>query len=125
MSKLVLVVDDSAVLRASVKYTLTSAGYNVAEAGNGQEGLMVLKSMVQNNTRPAMIISDINMPIMDGIAFIKKVKTTSCRFVPILVLTTESQATKKMEGKSAGASGWLVKPFQADQLLSVVKKFVR
>ena len=125
MGKKILVVDDSAVLRASVRFTLESAGYTVVEAEHGRHGLEVLKEMVQGNDRPAMILSDINMPIMDGITFIKNVKKTSCKFVPILVLTTESQQTKKMEGKSAGASGWLVKPFKDEQLLGVIKKFVR
>jgi two-component system chemotaxis response regulator CheY len=73
----------------------------------------------------AMIISDINMPVMDGIAFIKEVKKTPFKYTPILVLTTESQEDKKMEGKKAGASGWLVKPFKPEQLINVTKKFVR
>jgi two-component system chemotaxis response regulator CheY len=71
-----------------------------------------------------MIISDINMPNMDGITFIKEVKKTPFKFTPILVLTTESQETKKMEGKEAGATGWLVKPFKSAQLLQVIKKLV-
>jgi two-component system chemotaxis response regulator CheY len=125
MAKKILVVDDSAVLRASVGFTLKAAGYDVVEANNGKHGLEVLKDLSQTNDRPAMILSDINMPVMDGITFIKYVKQTSCKFVPILVLTTESQDSKKAEGKSAGASGWLVKPFQEEQLLNVVKKFVR
>ena len=125
MSKKILVVDDSAVLRASVRFTLSAAGFDVVEAENGKRGLEVLKEMTQANDRPAMILSDINMPVMDGITFIKYVKQTSCKFVPILVLTTESQASKKMEGKEAGASGWLVKPFEEKQLLGVVNKFVR
>ena len=72
-----------------------------------------------------MILSDINMPVMDGLTFIRNVKKTSCKFIPILVLTTESQASKKAEGKAAGAAGWLVKPFQPEQLVAVVKKFIR
>ncbi|HPV20452.1 MAG TPA: response regulator, partial [bacterium] len=72
-----------------------------------------------------MIISDINMPVMDGITFIKEVKKGDFRFIPILILTTESENSKKMEGKAAGASGWLVKPFKPEQLVWVVKKFVR
>ena len=72
-----------------------------------------------------MIITDINMPNMDGISFIQEVKKTAHRFVPILVLTTESQDSKKTEGKAAGASGWLVKPFKPDQLLAVVAKFLK
>ncbi len=125
MGKKILVVDDSAVLRASVKYTLEDAGYEVVEATNGKEGLDVLRTMVkEHDERPDMILTDINMPEMDGITFTKYVKKTSCRFVPVLVLTTESQTTKKMEGKAAGAAGWLVKPFDEKQLLAVINKFV-
>ncbi|MEI7893229.1 MAG: response regulator [Myxococcales bacterium] len=125
MGKKILVVDDSAVLRASVKFTLMSAGFEVVEAHDGKHGLEVLKQMVTAGDRPVIILTDINMPVMDGISFIKYVKQTSCKFVPILVLTTESQEVKKNEGKDAGASGWLVKPFKDDQLTAVVKKFVR
>lgn len=125
MPQKILIVDDSAVLRASVKFTLSSAGFDVVEATDGKNGLEVLKAMTLANDRPAMILSDINMPVMDGITFIRHVKQTSCKFIPILVLTTESQDSKKMEGKEAGASGWLVKPFKEDQLLAVVRKFVR
>ena len=125
MGKKILVVDDSAVLRASVKYTLEDAGYEVVEATNGKEGLDVLRTMVkEHDERPDMILTDINMPEMDGITFTKYVKKTSCRFVPVLVLTTESQTTKKMEGKAAGAAGGLVKPFDEKQLLAVINKFV-
>ncbi len=125
MGQMILVVDDSAVLRASVKFTLKSAGFDVEEAQDGQDGLDKLDSMVTSGNRPAMILTDINMPIMDGIQFIKEVKKTPNKFLPILVLTTESQDTKKMEGKKAGAAGWLVKPFKEDQLIGVIRKFVR
>ncbi len=125
MNKTILVVDDSAVLRASVRYILQSAGFEVQEADDGSSGLQALQKMAANGQRPALILTDINMPVMDGITFITEVKKTGARFTPILVLTTESQATKKMQGKQAGASGWLVKPFDAPQLLGVVKRFVR
>ena len=125
MNKSILIVDDSATLRASVNFVLTEAGYHVLQAKNGEEGLKVLKDSRVSDTKIDMIISDINMPIMDGISFIKEVKKGEFRFIPILILTTESENAKKMEGKAAGASGWLVKPFKPDQLLWVVKKFVR
>jgi two-component system, chemotaxis family, chemotaxis protein CheY len=81
--------------------------------------------MAEQAQKPAMIITDVNMPRMDGLTFVREVKKTSFKFVPILVLTTESQADKKAEGKLAGASGWLVKPFSPEQVLEVVRKFVR
>jgi two-component system, chemotaxis family, chemotaxis protein CheY len=125
MSKLILVVDDSATLRMSVEMTLKPAGFEVAQAINGQEGLKVLDDLASRAQTPALIISDINMPVMDGIAFIKEVKKTSFKYLPILVLTTEREDSKKLEGKAAGASGWLVKPFKPETLISVVKKFTR
>jgi len=125
MSKTILIVDDSATLRASVNFVLTDAGYEVIQAKDGQEGLEKLEECKRSERKVNMIISDINMPVMDGITFIKEVKKGDFRFVPILILTTESENAKKMEGKASGASGWLVKPFKPEQLLWVVKKFVR
>jgi len=125
MSKTILIVDDSATLRASVNFVLTDAGYEVIQAKDGSEGIEKLEECSRSERKINMIISDINMPVMDGITFIKEVKKGDFRFVPILILTTESENAKKMEGKAAGASGWLVKPFKPEQLLWVVKKFVR
>ena len=125
MSKIILVVDDSATLRMSVEMTLQSAGYEVVHAVSGQDGLEKLNELQEAQTPPAMIISDINMPVMDGITFIKEVKKTPFRYLPILVLTTEREDSKKLEGKKAGASGWLVKPFKPETLLAVVRKFTR
>lgn len=124
MEKYIMIVDDSTTLRASVQFALGAAGYKVAEATDGKDGLAVLQDIRSKGDQVSMIISDINMPNMDGITFIKEVKKTPFKFIPILVLTTESQATKKMEGKSAGATGWLVKPFKSAQLIQVVKKLV-
>ncbi len=123
--KYILIVDDSATLRASVNYTLKEAGFDTLNAINGKDGLEKLQQAMAEGKQIAMIISDINMPIMDGITFIKEVKKTPFKFTPILVLTTESQEEKKLEGKKAGASGWLVKPFKPEQLIYVTKKFVR
>ncbi len=126
MSKLIFVVDDSNTVRASLKYTLEKNNYEVVAAEDGKDGLTKLEELKNKNKRPAMIISDINMPNLDGIGFIKEVKQMSqFKFVPILVLTTESQEQMKMEGKKAGAAGWLVKPFKPEQLISVVQKFVK
>ena len=126
MAQSVLIVDDSATLRASVKFSLTEAGYAVEEAINGKDGLQKLQQLKTRGVQISLIISDINMPEMDGITFVHEVKKDMAhRFIPVLILTTESQDTKKMEGKNAGAAGWLVKPFSNDQLIGVVRKFVR
>ena len=125
MIKKILVVDDSATLRASVNYTLKSAGFETINAVNGADGLEKLAEAHKQGDQIGMIISDINMPFMDGITFIKEVKKTPFKFLPILVLTTESQDDMKLKGKRAGASGWLVKPFKPEQLVYVTKKFMR
>ncbi len=122
--KVILIVDDSSTLRASVEFTLSEAGYTVLQAEDGNTGLTALKGYEGKESEIGMIITDINMPNMDGISFIKEVKKTTFKFVPILVLTTESQDSRKMEGKDAGASGWLVKPFKPEQLTGVVAKFL-
>lgn len=121
----VLVVDDSATLRASVNYTLKEAGFETINAVNGADGLEKLNQAMKEGESIGMIISDINMPVMDGITFIHEVKKTPYKYTPILVLTTESQEEMKLKGKKAGASGWLVKPFKPEQLVYVTKKFMR
>ncbi|MFA6504588.1 MAG: response regulator [Treponemataceae bacterium] len=119
MAKKVLVVDDSAAIRQSITYVLQQGGYDVVEAKDGMDGLSALQGMSVVD----LIITDVNMPNMDGITFIKKVREDAkFKFTPIIVLTTESQGSKMNEGKEAGATGWIVKPFSAEKLLGVVKK---
>ncbi len=121
MSKTILVVDDSASMRQMIVFTLQSAGYETVEGVNGRDGL-------DNADKQAvdLVITDLNMPEMDGITLIKELRAKeSFKFTPILMLTTESQADRKQEGKAAGATGWIVKPFNPDQLLQVVQKVVR
>lgn len=119
MGKTVLVVDDSAAIRQSITYVLQQGGYEVVEAVDGMDGLKVLGGMASCD----LIITDVNMPNMDGISFIRKVREDEARkFTPIIVLTTESQGSKMNEGKEAGATGWIVKPFSAEKLIGVVKK---
>lgn len=125
MKKKILIVDDSSTLRASVEFTLSDADFGVLQAEEGVAALEILQGLGEKKEELGMIITDINMPKMDGISFIKEVKKTDFKFVPILVLTTESQDSKKMEGKAAGASGWLVKPFKPEQLLAVISKFLK
>lgn len=125
MAHTILIVDDSAVMRASIAFTLRGAGYEVVEAVEGKNGLALLRERGDADQRPALILTDVNMPVMDGLTFIAEVKKTAHRFVPILVLTTESEEKKKQLARDAGAAGWLVKPFKPEQLLAVVKKFIR
>ena len=121
----ILIVDDSPTLRASAQFTLEAEGHAVMEAETGEAGLSVLEALTPDEAADLkMIITDINMPEMDGITFIKKVKKTQYKYLPILVMTTESQDDKKEEGKEAGAAGWLVKPFKPEQLIGVVARFV-
>ncbi len=118
MQKVVLTADDSASVRQMVSYTLKTNGYDVIEAADGKDALNKL-----DGRKVDMIITDLNMPNLDGIGIIKAARAISnCRFIPIIMLTTESQDSKKKEGKEAGATGWIVKPFQPEQLIAVCKK---
>jgi two-component system chemotaxis response regulator CheY len=117
MSKRVMTVDDSATVRQVLQMTLEGAGYEVLQAVDGVDALRKLSSESVD-----MLVTDLNMPNMDGIALIKEVRQDpGNRFMPIVMLTTESQPEKKEEGKQAGASGWIVKPFKPEQLLAVVR----
>ncbi len=114
----ILAVDDSASMRQMVSFTLKEAGYDVLEAADGQQALQAVKGRSVD-----LVLSDVNMPVMDGIALIKALRAMpNFKFTPILMLTTEAGTDKKQEGKQAGATGWIVKPFNPDQLLSTVKK---
>lgn len=118
MAKTILIVDDSASLRQIVSIALKGGGYDVVEAVDGKDGLAKL-----NGQKIHLIISDVNMPNMDGIAFVKAVKQLpNYKFTPIIMLTTESQEAKKMEGQAAGAKAWVVKPFKPEQMLAAVAK---
>ena len=118
MGKTVLIVDDSTSMRQMVAFTLKSSGFTVIEGGNGQEGLRKL-----DGQKVDLVISDLNMPVMNGFEMIKAIRTKpQYKFTPILMLTTESQESKKAEGKAAGATGWIVKPFDPKQLLAVIAK---
>ncbi len=114
----ILTVDDSTSMRQMVLFTLKGAGYDVVEAVDGVEALDVA------NTRSFdLVVTDVNMPNMDGITLIKELrKLPDFKFTPILMLTTESGSEKKQEGKAAGATGWIVKPFDPERLLETIKK---
>lgn len=116
----VLAVDDSASMRQMVSFTLKGAGYEVVEAKDGVEALNIAKTASFN-----LVITDVNMPNMDGITLIRELRTLPAyKFTPMLMLTTESGTDKKSEGKAAGATGWIVKPFNPDQLLATIKRVI-
>lgn len=120
MGKTVMVVDDSTSLRQVVAIALRGAGYEVIEASDGKDALGKL-----NGSKIHLIISDVNMPNMDGITMVREVKKmASYKFTPIIMLTTEADEGKKMAGKEAGAKAWIVKPFQPEQMLAAVAKLV-
>src|ERR1035437_10589215 len=117
----ILVLDDSATMVMSLSRVLKSAGYEVETASNGKEGMAKLAGVL----KPSVILTDINMPQMDGIAFIKEArKSASTRFTPIIVLTTESGGQKRDEARAAGASAWLTKPTEPNELLSALKQLL-
>ncbi|MEE9337021.1 MAG: response regulator [Methylococcaceae bacterium] len=120
MAKTILIVDDSASVRTVVSTALKGAGYDVIQGCDGKDAI---SKMTGNKIH--MIISDVNMPNMDGIEFVKEVKKMPAyKFTPICMLTTESEASKMQEGKAAGAKAWIVKPFQPPKLLAAVEKLV-
>ncbi len=120
MGKVVLTVDDSASIRQMVAFTLKSAGYEVVEAVDGEDGLVKARSRVAD-----LVLTDQNMPKMDGLSLIKALRALpDYRSKPILMLTTESSDAMKSAGRAAGATGWLVKPFDPQKLLEVVKKVI-
>ena len=117
MAKTILTVDDSASMRQMVRFTLSDAGYTVIEAVDGKDALAKMCPVVN------LVITDLNMPNLDGIGLIRAVRANPAyKGIPIVMLTTESQDSRKLEGKAAGATGWIVKPFATQQLLGVVKR---
>ncbi|HOF84086.1 MAG TPA: response regulator [Treponemataceae bacterium] len=118
MGATILIVDDSVSIRQSVRFILEQSGYTVAEAADGQEGLKRL-----GEQKADLVITDVNMPNMDGLTMVRKIRETDgIKFVPILVLTTESQGSVIEDGKKAGATGWIVKPFNDEKLVETIKK---
>jgi two-component system, chemotaxis family, chemotaxis protein CheY len=118
MGKRILTADDSASVRQMVSFTIKNAGYDVVEAVDGRDALSKL-----NGNPIHMVITDLNMPNLDGIGLIKGIRANPAyKFIPVILLTTESQESKKIEGKQAGATGWIVKPFKPEQLVAVIKK---
>ncbi|HEU5443210.1 MAG TPA: response regulator [Steroidobacteraceae bacterium] len=120
MTKKILIVDDSSSVRTIARTALRERGYEVIEAANGKEGLEKLSA-----DRVHLVVSDVNMPVMDGISFLKELKSRpTSKFVPVIMLTTEAGEDKKQEGRAAGAKAWIVKPFQPATLVDAVSKLV-
>lgn len=120
--KTIMLVDDSVTILLSISNILAKAGYSVEKAGSAAEAM----GKFNVGAKVDLLITDLNMPSMSGIDFIKEVrKLPACRFMPILFLTTESQQSRRAEAKAAGASGWLVKPATADELLNTIKLVMR
>jgi two-component system chemotaxis response regulator CheY len=120
MVKVILCVDDSASIRQMVKLTLSGAGYQVVQASDGAEGLAKAREATVN-----LVVTDLNMPVMNGLGLIRELrKLPAYKGVPIIFLTTESDAGLKQEAKAAGATGWITKPFQQEQLVGVVRKVI-
>lgn len=116
----VLTVDDSRTMLAMLHYTLSAAGFEVLQAEDGQQGLEVLQRETVD-----VVITDINMPVMDGIEFIQQVRASGqFQSLPILILTTESSEEKRGQGKAAGGTGWIVKPFDPEKLVSIIQRVV-
>lgn len=121
MIRTILTVDDSVSIRQMVNITLSQAGHDVIEAVDGRDGVAKL-----DGSRIDMVITDLHMPKMDGIRLIKEIRSIEqYKYIPIIMLTTESHDEKKLEGRAAGATGWIVKPFLPEQLLAVVRKVLR
>ena len=120
MAKKILIVDDSASVRTVAKIALNEAGYEITEATNGEEALQRLST-----DRVHLIVSDVNMPVMDGITFLKRVKALpQYKFTPVIMLTTEAGQDMKEQGRAAGAKAWITKPFQPRNLVDAVSKLV-
>ena len=124
MSKYIMVIDDSPTIRVSVELALKQLGLLIKQAENGQDALEKIREIKGEGGEIAMCISDINMPVLNGIDFIVEFRKVD-KFTPVVVLTTEAEKDVIQKGKEAGASGWIIKPFQAEDLLNVVKRFVK
>lgn len=117
----ILTADDSASMRQLIAFTLQNAGYQVVEAVDGKDALERLSSAAVQ-----MVITDLNMPNLDGIELIRRVRALpQYKYVPIIMVTTESEESKKQQGKAAGATGWIVKPFRSEQLVALAKRFLK
>ncbi|MBN1498685.1 MAG: response regulator [Spirochaetes bacterium] len=119
----IMVIDDSPTIRTSVAFTVKDLGCEIKQAENGADALEKISAIRSEGNDVSLCIVDVNMPVMDGISFVKEFKKND-KFTPVLMLTTESEEDKIKEGKTAGAAGWMIKPFKPDNLKSVVEKLM-
>jgi len=124
MNKYIMVIDDSPTIRVSVELALKQLGLMIKQAENGQDALDKINEIKNSGDEIVLCLSDINMPVLNGIEFITEFRKVD-KFTPVVVLTTEAEKDIIQKGKEAGASGWIIKPFQAEDLLNVVKRFVK
>lgn len=124
MNRYIVVIDDSPTIRVSVEMALKQMGLPIVQAENGQDALDKISKIKGDGDDVAICISDINMPVMNGLEFIAEFRKVD-KFAPVVVLTTEAEKDMIQKGKEAGASGWIIKPFQAEDLVNVVKRFVK
>jgi len=124
MNKYIMVIDDSPTIRVSVELALKQLGLMIKQAENGQDALDKISEIKSSGDEIVLCLSDINMPVLNGLEFITEFRKID-KFTPVVVLTTEAEKDIIQKGKEAGASGWIIKPFQAEDLLNVVKRFVK
>jgi len=124
MSKCIMIIDDSPTIRMSVELALKQLGIMIKQAENGQDALNKISAVKSGGDEVVLCISDINMPVMTGLEFIAEFRKTD-KFTPVVVLTTEVEKETIQKGKDVGASGWIIKPFQAEDLINVVKRFIK
>jgi two-component system chemotaxis response regulator CheY len=122
--KCIMVIDDSATIRVSVAIVLKELGLPIEQAENGSEALKKIKDIKESGGDVVLYITDVNMPVMDGITFVKELRKTD-KFTPIIILTTESDNSRIQAAKDAGASGWAIKPFKAEKLMSAVRMLIK
>lgn len=120
----IMIIDDSPTVRKGIGFTIQDMGYEIMEANNGLEGLKKIEELKSNNNGISLCFVDINMPVMDGLTFIKEFRKTD-RFTPVVVITTEANTEIIKEGKKAGASAWILKPFKPDNVIDTVKKLAK
>jgi len=124
MSKYIMIIDDSPTIRMSVELALKQLGIMTKQAENGQDALDKISALKSGGDEVVLCISDINMPVMTGLEFIAEFRKAD-KFTPVVVLTTEAEKVTIQKGKDVGASGWIIKPFQAEDLINVVKRFIK